>query len=695
MVLAAGCGWRAEPPPIVLISIDTLRSDRLPVYGYEGVRTPGIDRLAADAIVFERAFSNYPLTLPSHASMLSGLLPPGHGVRSNLGYRFAGEDLPSLPRSLGRLGYATGAAVSSFVLRRETGIDEGFDFFDDAIQYQAGVGSAGSQRPGVDTLAAALPWLRSHSDRPFFLFLHLYEPHKPWAPPADLAALYPDPYDGEVAAADRIVVELISELRELGRYEDSVIVLTSDHGEGLGDHGEEGHGVLVYRESLQVPLILKLPGSRSAGTRVAAPAQLVDLFPTLLELAGGRAEGSDGTFLLDLAAEPVARSLYAESYYPRFYYGWSQLRSLFDGRYQYIESSDPELFDVESDPEQRVNIVAEERAIVARLRRQLAAIDERLTLPTPADEETRRKLASLGYVHHGQSTHSRPAMAPQTQTHLLADLMRAQRHAAAGEVLLGIGLLEEILEANPLMLRAWEQLAKSYEHLGRPQEALAAYRKAIELAETAPHLRLSAARLGAATGELDEARANAEAALPWDEGSARASLAQIALAAGDLTAAEREARAALAVRSPNMAATLSLARVKMARGAVQEALALTDEVDRETDKPGPNFVLLRATLLVRLGRLEEAERELRQEIDRYPSGLRAYSRLALMLARHGRTQESVTTVRRLVETNPTAAGFAAAARTLADLGDPDSGKALARAGLARFPDSRALQELSG
>src|SRR6202521_757107 len=285
-LVAAGCGrapggasaagtWKDAP--IVLISIDTLRSDHLPAYGYRRVETPAIDALRRDAVLFTRAYSHVPLTLPSHCSILSGRLPGDHGVRDNVGYHFDAATHQSLPMVLKQAGYATGGAVSAYVLRVETGISRGFDFWDSQVAMQFSAGLAQSRRPGQETARLALDWLHGVAGRPFFLFLHLYEPHSPYTPPEPFASRYKDsPYDGEIANADAVVGGVLAELRRLGVYERAVGVLLSDHGEGLGEHGEAENGMLLYRTTLQVPLLLKLPGARRGGTRGAAPARRVE-----------------------------------------------------------------------------------------------------------------------------------------------------------------------------------------------------------------------------------------------------------------------------------------------------------------------------------------------------------------------------------------------------------------------------------
>ena len=270
--LAAAGGWRyarASAPvngPIILISIDTLRADHLPAYGYRKVKTPAIDALAADGTVFERAYSHSPQTLPAHTALLSGRLPFETGVRDNIGFVVkSGERL--LPQMLRERGYATAGIVSSYVLRKETGINQGFDFFDsDMPPISAELTIGGVQRDGGESEAIAERWLDQQRSQRVFLFLHLYEPHKPYSTPPQYAGY--EPYDGEIAYADEIVGRLIRYLESHQLYDRSTIVLLSDHGEGLGDHGEQEHGLFVYDEAIHVPLIMKQAGGTGAGRRV-------------------------------------------------------------------------------------------------------------------------------------------------------------------------------------------------------------------------------------------------------------------------------------------------------------------------------------------------------------------------------------------------------------------------------------------
>lgn len=272
--------------PVILISVDTLRADHLPTYGYRAVATPHIDALARRGVVFENAYTTCPLTLPAHASVLTGRVPPDHGVRNNLGYVLK----PGVPTLQGRLrarGYATGGAVSAYVMRGDTGLREGFDFYDDVPVTSLSTESAGRvQRAGAQTAARLLEFARGAGGRPLFLFLHLYEPHLPYEPPEPFRSAAAHPYDGEIAAADAVVGDFLGALDKSGLLDRALVILTSDHGEGLGDHGEADHGILLYREALHVPLIVKLPGDARAGRRVSAPVGLIDVLPTLGQTLG-------------------------------------------------------------------------------------------------------------------------------------------------------------------------------------------------------------------------------------------------------------------------------------------------------------------------------------------------------------------------------------------------------------------------
>jgi arylsulfatase A-like enzyme/Tfp pilus assembly protein PilF len=687
--------------PIVVISIDTLRSDHLPAYGYKGVETPALDALRKDAVLFERAYSHTPLTLPSHVSVLTGELPGRHGVRDNLGYAFDPAKHPFLPLLLHQAGYATGAAVSAYVLRGETGLAQGFDAFDDGISLRPTEALGNSQRSGRESARAALAWLDKVQDKPFFLFLHLYEPHTPYTPPEPFASRYrAAPYDGEIAAADAIVGDFLAELKKRGLYDKAIVALLSDHGEGLGDHGEQEHGILLYREALQVPLLLKLPGGKLGGTSVANPAQLVDLAPTLLALAGQKVPPEmDGGSLLDLRRRDApARALYAETWYPRLHFGWSELASMIQGSSHYIEGPQPELYDLAADPGETKSILTAERRTYAALRAEVAKRKTPLAAPSQVDAETAAKLASLGYLAGGAAPAAGPLPDPKTRVGSLADFTQAMTLFADQRYAEAVPLLRHTLAANPGMADAWEHLGRALQALGQREEALDAYKKAMESSGGVGHVAIATGWLLLDMGRLDEARRHAELALATDASPAHNLLGQIALAKKDYPTAEKEAQAALAAGGSRIGPLLTLAQTLKEEGKLDKALETTqkavDEVAKmEGDPKYSGLWFLHGDLLARAGRDAEAEQAFLHEINNFPANTAPYTRLAVLYTAQGRPQEAIAALRKMVESNDSPLAYAEAVRTLRTLGDPQGAAALLRYAQEKHPESRELRGL--
>jgi arylsulfatase A-like enzyme/predicted negative regulator of RcsB-dependent stress response len=702
LMLALGCrgGGSGQPgpyknAPIILISVDTLRSDHLPAYGYGKVKTPAFDAFRKDAVLFESAFSHVPLTLPSHATILSGRLPGQHGVRDNSGYVFSAAKTPYLPKILHGAGYKTGAAVSTFVLRAETGMAEGFDRYEANIEVRATESLGNSQRSGRETSRVALEWVKTVESQPFFLFLHLYEPHTPYAPEPAFAS-YPDPYDGEIATADAIVGAFLDELKRKGIYDRAVIVLLSDHGEGLRDHGEQEHGIFLYREALQVPLMIKLPQGERGGSAVKEPAQLLDVFPTLLGLAGlSVPPGGEGRSLFSPDARE--RTFYAETFYPRLHLGWSELFSAIRGGSHYIEGPDPELYDLAADPKETANILTRERRTYAELRKAVAAVKAPLAAPSAVDEETAARLASLGYLGSSVKTGEGPLPDPKRQIHTLDDFGRALQLASAQRYAEAVPLFQQLVKSNPAMLDSWESLGQALQKLGRHEESLAAYEEAMRVSGGAGHVALSMASLLLDMGRLDDARKHAELGLATSPAVAHNLLAQIALARSDLPTAEKEARAALEARGSRLGPLVTLAGVLAAQGKLDEALALTGQGLQEM-KPGQKFTglyLIRGDLLGRLGRGGEAEQAFLHEIRDFPADTAAYTRLAVLYASLGRPADAVNALRAMVENQNSPAAYIAAVKTLRILGDPQGAAALLRHAIATHPESKELRALAG
>ena len=663
MLVLAGCAREREAPllfpgaPVILISIDTLRADHLPAWGYRGVATPAIDRFRRDAVLFADARAHVPLTLPSHVSLLTGELPPRNGVRNNIGFHFDASKHPTIPGILRRQGYATGAAVSAYVLRASTGLGAAFDFFDDGIPLQGGIPEGQLQRRGVETVKVANGWIDAHRKQPFFFLLHLFEPHTPYEPT----------YDSDIAAADRAVGEFLDHLRAAGVYDQAVIILLSDHGEGLGDHGEAEHGILLYRETLHVPLILKLPRQQRAGTMVRNPAQLIDVFSTVARLTGASREG---TSLLELDDRPP-RSSYAETLYPRIHLGWSALRSLTSERWHFVDAPSAELYDLRRDEGEKRNIAAAERRIANGMREEVAAFGDLNALPSAIDPEEAARLSALGYLR-GTSNAAGPLPDPKERIGDLAAMRRAEALAQQGQLDESMVELRGVVARNPNFTDAWSLLGEVEEQAGEHGAAIDSYRRAIGLSPTlAADLALSIASALMELGRYDEADRTASAVENTNANGARLALARIALARGDFNAAAGHARAALSDRTVAPAAGVLLAEALTGAGRFAEAASALAAAQRAAGgRSVEELEFARGDLLARTDRVAQAEQAFRAEIAAFPGHGRAYASLAVLLWVRGNRSGARAILEQYMHAAPAPSSIELAAKTIAALGDP-------------------------
>lgn len=682
LTLLAGCR-RAEKreatfegAPVILISIDTLRADRLPLYGYAGVQTPAIDRFREDAVLARTAWSHSPMTLPSHLSMLTGLLPAEHGVRNNIGFRFRADAHPYLPCLLRDRGYATGAAVSSYVLRSESGIDRCFDEYEDSIDPRPDAEFAEYQRPGADTARVALRWIAARGDRPFFHFFHIYEPHVPYDPPEPFRSRYPAAYDGEVAHADAIVGEFLDRLRESGVYDRAIIILTSDHGEGLGDHGEEQHSILLYREAIAVPLLIKLPRGERRGEEIGGNVALKDLTPTVLRALGIAVPPElTGKSILEATPNDTS-SVFSETMYPRIHLGWSDLESLVRGKYHYIHGPKPELYDLERDPGERVDLAASERREVARFREEIAPVLVPLQPLDAIDPEAAKRLAALGYVG-GASAPGGALPSPRERIPVLGELRAALELTASRRYEPAIEALRALLAKDAAMTEVRLKLAETLSDAGRDREAAEAYADVIArmpmlsgdilLAAGYAHLRL---------GELDRAAQLADQAAIDTPLKARELRARVFTARKRFDEAEAEARAAVDPSNPQPASMLVLVEVLRAKGDLAGALAAIDCAAQRAAEIGSGSVFrlefLRGDTLAKLGRFDEARAAIDREIRAFPSHLEAYGVLAVLRLVAGDAAGANRAMEEMVQANPHRTAYAFAAKTMDALEDPES-----------------------
>lgn len=419
-VLVGGVGWyllrRSSDGDairnVVLISIDTCRADRLSCYGFGKKTTPNIDAVASEGVLFESALTPVPLTTPAHSSMLTGTYPPTHGVRLNNGERLA-ESNVTLAEMLRDAGYQTGGFVGSFPLEARFALNQGFDTYDCRFTKLNDKSVLLGERTAEEVSRPAVAWLDKHASKPFFLFLHYYDAHHPYEPPPAYASVCPeDPYAAEIAYVDSWIGHVLERLRQLDAYENTLIIITGDHGESLGEHGEATHGVFVYQSTLRVPLVVRAPGMRR-GQEVDGHASLVDIVPTVLDLLGlkpsARIQGR--TLRSGLAGDPVSDKrppIYCESL-DAATFGCSPLNGLVEGHWKYIRAPRQELYDLAGDPGERINVLEKEPEVAGQLRNRLEAMLQQMEAeaakpgPTPRDAEAVKQLATLGYVDGGET----------------------------------------------------------------------------------------------------------------------------------------------------------------------------------------------------------------------------------------------------------------------------------------------------
>ncbi len=624
--LAACSSPAPQPPPrpvdLLLVTVDTLRADALGSYGNRTAATPWIDKLAAGGVRFDRAHAQNVVTLPSHANILAGRYPFAHGVRDNAGFRFP-QTIETLATLLKARGYRTGAFVSAFPLDSRFGLGRGFDEYDDRLGGSARPAFLEQERAGTETVARARAWLARESGRPSLCWVHIYEPHFPYAAPEPFASRFSDnPYAGEVAAADSALGPLLQPLLDAGRSGRTLVVFTADHGESLGDHGEATHGVFAYESTLRVPLILYSPGTLPPAVD-QRPARHVDILPTILDvLSIPIPPGLDGVSLTARSAAGTdANRTYFEALSGALNRGWAPVRGAVDRGLKYIDLPIPELYDLAGDPKEEHNLVDGRPDDARRLKAFVAQFPNDRPQAAAEDDATADRLRSLGYVSGGGALRARYTEAddPKRLIGIDRDLQAIVGLYLQGKGAAALTAARALAEAHPKMPIAWLHLA----HLERENGDLT---RAVAALEHAHALNPS----------------NAETA---------------ALLGGYLTQAGR-AGEAVAVLTPfaarrdadvDLLTTLAQARARL--GAVDEALAL---LRRARDQAPHNAqpLIHEGTVLLMAGRKAEAQAAFEQALARDPSSARAQSSLAAIAVQDGRIDEAMRRWREAVARDP-------------------------------------------
>ena len=681
LAVAAALAWTAcsHPAPplptarnLVIVTIDTLRADRLGCYGSRDVATPNLDRIAASGAMAPEAAVHVPLTRPSHVCLFTGLYPADSGIRDNVSSSLP-AGIPTLAQILKAQGFRTAAFVSSIVLSAQSGLERGFDAYGDA--FDAGGDDARFlntiQKRGDVTTGEAVAWLRARPQGRMFLWLHLYDPHDPYEPPEPYASRYAGrPYDGEVAFADELVGRLDEELQRLGLRSDTLLVVTSDHGEGLGEHRENVHGFFVYQSTLRVPFIARGPGI-PPGARLGVTARTVDVFPTALDMLGVprppglKLRGRSLAGALRGKERPVEAASYAEALLPLLHYGWSDLRSLREGRWKYIEAPRPELYDLEQDPGETKDRATAEPARAEALRSALARQieEERKATPAPpgaagVPPDLLEKLGALGYLGAGAPREGPGTGAdPKDKIEEFKVLNRLVREGLtrlrAGDPKGAVASLSELERRGISSFEVHYYLGRALVALGKPREAAPHFEKAIERLPgfSAAYLALADCRI--ATKDLNgalEAVRHGETASPKDPRLFERE-AQLLKRLGRAQEAVLPYESAITLAPKDALLRVQLGELHRDLGNLPKAVTLL----REAVQLDPSVASYWNSLGMVLGatvQMPEAEKAFREALSRDPRDPQYAYNLGLALQRQGRSKEAAELFRRVLSLDP-------------------------------------------
>jgi arylsulfatase A-like enzyme/Tfp pilus assembly protein PilF len=671
LAVAAFLLWRRSSAPrapaerlnLLLVTLDTTRADHLGCYGDTAARTRHLDRLAAEGVRFERAYATAPITLPSHASLLTGLYPFEHGVRNN-GNFYLADRYATIATVLKGQGYRTAAFVSAFILDRRYGLARGFDTYDDRMEgAQTQVVALEAERRGDRTALALAHWLETNATQPspFFAWLHLYDPHEPYRPPPPFREAFADrPYDGEIAFDDAAVASILDKLSALGALDRTLVAVVGDHGESLGDHGEETHSMFVYESAIRVPMILWRPGRLPAGLVVRQPVRGIDLAPTLLELLGAPALAAPDARslvpLLEGKSAGHAPAAYAETLMPRFYMNWAPLRALIDERYKLIDAPRPELYDLTQDPLEAENRFAAQAQTAKAMREELdrlAGGSEGTMNVGALDREAVEKLAALGYIGAGSEPVPAAGVAPRDPKDVIATFNRLRRANSAvrdRRFAEALPILHDVLREDPR--NAFAQLVLGSALMGQREykRAIEQYGKYLELVPTSSYAHQWAAICYLNLNDRDSALREADAALAIDPhfSDARVLRAGVLATRGRYEESIAELRQAVATDPAKPTIRLDLAKVLAEAGHQEEARAEYATALRQQPDFAPALVGLGA-LQAETGALDDAVRNLRRALEIDPRQAEARFNLARTLERQNRLAEATSEYRRLAE----------------------------------------------
>lgn len=612
---------------VLLVSVDTLRTDRIGAYGSSAGLTPTLDRLAAEGLRFDLVHTHAPLTLPAHASLMTGQIPPHHGVRDNGTYRLD-PAVPTLATMLKPAGYQAGAFIGAFVLDSRFGLAQGFEVYDDRYTERPSAGRVDVvERRAEDVTAPATAWIRA-AHAPWLAWVHLYDPHEPYAPPEPFALRYAAaPYDGEVAYTDATLGRMLDELQAAGALDRTLIVVVADHGEALGERGERTHGLFAYESTLRIPLIVWSRG-RIRPAIVPDAAGLVDVVPTILDLLGLAAARSDGHSLRtrvagDATSTEAPNAIYFEALNANLTRNWAPLTGVVSDRLKLIDLPVPELYDLDADPTEAQNVYARRPDDARRLEHALdRSAGGPAALGAQVDADTSARLRSLGYVVSQAPAQPRRFTAdddPKTLVAIDAALDEAMQISGRGDHGRAVGMLRDIIQRRPDLPVAYDRLAFVLRSSGKLTDAIGVLDGAASKGFADAPVLVSLGTMLQEAGQLDRSVTVLEAA--------------VGMNAQDLEARSR----------------LGMTYAQMGRAAdAEKAFRAVLEVDARSAEALTNL----GVLFLRTGRREQAIAMLQQAVDADPSLLGARNTLAVAFAQSGNLARAVDEWRQVAGLRP-------------------------------------------
>lgn len=699
-------------PNILLITVDTTRADHLPAYGYTGVRTPNLDSLAQKGILFRDCAGTSPLTLPAHSSIMTGSYPTYHGVRINGNTALSTEHV-TLAEAFAANHYETGAFIGAFVLDGRWGLNQGFQHYDDRFDLnkfkKLDLGLV--QRPGNEVVDAALGWLEQHKQNSFFAWVHLYDPHVPYAPPEPYRTEYGSKgivglYDGEIAFMDEQIGRCIKWLDQNNLRDRTIIAVIGDHGEGLGDHGEMTHGYFIYDYAVHVPFILSTPHDWN-GLKISTQVRSIDLYPTLLEASGiPIPKQVQGTSLWSVIKNGGGEDFfaYSESMSPSLQYGWSPLIGLRTSKYKYIDAPRPEFYDIAKDPGEQNDIRQRSASIADQYEKRLKSVVTESSAGAPdatianLDSETLERLAALGYIGTTASTKSSNAgmlVDPKDRLDVYEAIQKAGELSNNDENAKAAEILEHVLQKDPLNPQARLLLAGSYEELNRLPEAGRLLQALLD--EDPKNIRalVSLANVLQDEGKPDEVIALCKNVLKIDERNtqALAMMGQAYISMRKYSDAVQWLQKAVDVQPKLTQNQMNLAECRIGLKEYDDARTVLNAIVADNPKfPKAHYHL--GLLHENQGKLQEAIAEYQREIENYDNCFVArfnLGRLLLRMGDHAGYMEQMREVIRVAPKNP--AGYLFLARgLLQENGNNEEILALTDQGLslARSPEYKAM-----